>query len=95
MTKSKDDLSARYYDATRDFIIDECVETGRGTVGDWQACIADALKDLDRAVYHPNVHPDVVMRIQQAVSSLSGIWLTDDEKDARYSAIEAAWKAGR
>lgn len=88
------DLSNRAYDETRDFVVDQCIETDRQPLDDWKGCVRDAIAELDRIVYHQDMHPDAVMRARLAMNGLAGIWLTTEELDERYLAIEAATKGG-
>lgn len=71
------------FDQIRDFIIDAAA-SGREPTANWRLALHDAALDLDRIAYGRDAHPDSVTWAHMAMSALSGVWLTDEEKDELY-----------
>lgn len=71
------------FDRFRDFIL-AATQSDREPTAEWRAALHDVAAELDEIAYGKNTHPDSVAAAELAMSALSGVWLTDDEKDELY-----------
>lgn len=71
------------FDRIRDFVI-AAANSSREPTPEWRAALNDVALDLDKIAYSRLAHPDSVAAAATAMSSLSGVWLNDDEKDQLY-----------
>ena len=47
------------------------------------APLGDALAELERVLDFEGVHPDVVLRVREAIGCVVAVWLSDEERDER------------